>query len=378
MGSIVAIDVRELLTLSTIKGIGPNRLRTLVSRFGDPRAVAKATAKELATTEGIERKLASHIAHFYRDSGPARVKKYIDEQLSRLNKVDGRIITFWDKEYPDNLKKIYDPPPFLFVRGEFSDEDKFSIAIVGTRTPTAYGTHMAERFASGLARLGIPVISGLARGIDTTAHTATLKAGGTTIAVIGSGIDVIYPPENKQLVSRIIEHGAVVSEFEMGAKPDAGNFPRRNRIISGIALATVVVETGIDGGAMITATTALDQNRDVFAIPSAVSDKRRSGTNFLIKDGKAVLTESIDDILQELGPRLKRVLRDTELTRAQAPPDLTLFERRLYDAMGDEPVHIDALADRSGLATSEALVHLLSLEFKGVVKQMPGKNFVRI
>jgi DNA processing protein len=236
---------------------------------------------------------------------------------------------------------------------------------------------MAERFASELSKLGIPIISGLARGIDTSAHAASLKAGGRTVAVIGSGIDVIYPPENKQLFERITEQGAVVSEFLMGAKPDAGNFPRRNRIISGIALGTIIVETGIEGGAMITASTALDQNRATFAIPSAVTDKRKSGTNLLIKEGKAALVESVDDIIAELHPQLKRLLADQKVAQPKAAPELNLFEQKLYDVLEDDPIHIDLLAERASLTTADALVHLLSMEFKGAVKQLRGKMFVK-
>lgn len=371
-------DLRDLLTLTMIPGVGPNRLRALVSHFKDPALVADATTKQLVAVEGIERKTALCIVNYFRDSGPALAKREIDTQLSRLNKVDGRVVTFWDAEYPSTLKKIYDPPPFLFVRGHFVDTDADSIAIVGTRNPSPYGTQMAERFSSELAQLGISIISGLARGIDTIAHGCALKAGGRTVAIIGSGIDVIYPPENKPLFEKIINHGCVASEFSMGAKPDAGNFPRRNRIISGMALATLIVETGIDGGAMITATTALDQNREIFAIPSAINDKRRSGTNLLIKESKAILVESVDDILTELGPRLKRVLKDRTQLRKAPPAELTLFERHLYETMGDDPLHIDLLAERAKLSTSDALVQLLSLEFKGLVRQMPGKFFLRL
>ena len=369
------MDVRSLLILSQIPGVGPNRLRGLVNHFKDPAAVAKAAARELIQVEGIERKTAQMITAFFRGGGADRCSRVIDDQLSRLNRVEGRIVTFWDREYPDNLRKIYDPPPLFFLRGTLSDDDRYSIAIVGTRSPSPYGTTLADRFAAGLSRLGIPVISGLARGIDTTAHTAVVRGRGRTVAVIGSGIDVIYPPENRSLVERMLGSGALISEYPMGTKPDAGNFPRRNRIISGIALGTLIVETGIDGGAMITASMALDQNRDVFAVPAAVSERKPSGTNILIKQGKAMLTESVDDILAELAPRLKRFLSPGE-TPAQLPP-LSLFEQQVYDTLTEEPVHIDAISARSGLATSDALVHLLSLEFKGVVRQLPGKLFVR-
>jgi DNA processing protein len=371
-------DVRDLLLLSTIPGIGPTRLRALINHFEDPSAVATATAKQLVAIEGVERKTAQTIIDFFRGTRVPQAKRYVDDQLKRLNKVNGRVVTLWDKEFPSNLKRIYDPPPLLFVRGRFVESDNHSIAIVGTRTPSSYGTQMAERFAGELAKLGIPIVSGLARGIDTCAHAATIKVRGRTVAIIGSGIDVIYPPENKQLADRIIEDGALVSEFAMGAKPDAGNFPRRNRLISGMSLGSVIVETGIEGGAMITAAIALDQNREVFAIPSAINDRRKSGTNRLIKEGKAVLVESIEDILAELVPQLKRVLKDHEPLHKRVPPELTLFEHQLYDVMDDEPIHIDALAERAGLPTSDALVQLLSLEFKGAVKQMPGKMFVKL
>jgi DNA processing protein len=223
------------------------------------------------------------------------------------------------------------------------------------------------------------VISGLARGIDTTAHRSTLDSGGRTIAVIGSGIDLIYPPENVPLADRIATNGAVVSEFKMGAKPDAVNFPRRNRIISGISLGTLVIETGIEGGAMITAATALDQNREVFAVPGPVDSQKRSGTHLLIKEGRATLVEGIEDILVELTPRFKHLsLVKTRVSRQSPPADLTLFEQQVYLVLGNEPLHIDSLALSAGIPTADALVQLLSLELKGIVRQLPGKHFVRV
>jgi DNA processing protein len=295
-----------------------------------------------------------------------------------LHRAGGRIITFWDDEYPANLKRIYDPPAFLFVKGTFREREEHAIAIVGTRNPTPYGNSIAEKFAAELSRSGLTIVSGLARGIDTVAHSAALRAGGRTLAIIGSGLDVIYPAENKQLAARIAEHGAIVTEHEMGAKPDAVNFPRRNRIISGIALGTLVAETGIEGGAMITAAIALDQNREVFAIPSGLSDRRVSGTNRLIKEGKALLTESVADILSELGPRLRNLPGQPGNQSSDPGENLSLFERRLYDAMDDQPLHIDQITARTSFPAGDALVHLLSLEFKGLVVQRAGKIFVKI
>ncbi len=373
----MAISVRDLLILSCVPGIGPNRLRWLVNHFHDPRVVFDASPKQLAAVEGIDRRTAVSVVQYFRHSIPRVALRFADDQLSRLNRVNGSIVTYWDNEYPSNLRMIYDPPPFLFIRGRLAPEEATSLAIVGTRSPTPYGTEIAEHLASDLARYGLTVVSGLARGIDTVAHAAALKARGRTVAVIGSGVDIIYPSENRQLAERMIGNGAMASEYLMGTKPDACNFPRRNRIISGMSIATIVVETGKDGGAMITAAMALEQNRDIFAIPSPVSDKRPSGTNQLIKEGRAMLVESVDDILAELAPKLKGTAAHRPPARTTPPPDLTLFERKVLDAMDDDPVHIDPLAERAGLSTAETLVHLLGLEFKGVVRQLPGKLFVR-
>jgi DNA processing protein len=350
-----------------------------VNHFGDPACILEATPRELVAVEGIEEKTALAIARFCRSADMGVLRRALDDQMHRLQRTGGRIVSLWDKDYPSNLKKIYDPPIVLFVHGSFDPKDAYSIAVVGTRDPSPYGIHCAERFATELARKGLPVVSGLARGIDTAAHAAALRAHGRTIAVIGSGIDRIYPSENGPLAERISCAGAVVSEYEMGAKPDAVNFPRRNRIISGIAIATLVAETGVEGGAMITATTALDQNRDVFAIPFAINEKRMSGTNLLIRESKAMLVECVDDIVAELAPRLRGILSSASPLPREAPAELSLFERKIYDVLPeDAPIHIDALAQRSGLSTSDTLAHLLSLEIRGVVRQTPGKMFSRL
>lgn len=365
------INIRDLLRLAMIPGIGANRLRALVSHFGSPSIVLNASPLELIKVEGIEKKLASTIAHHPNNGETA------EYQLSLLNKVNGHIVTLWDDEYPEYLRRIYDPPPLLFIRGALLPADKFSIAIVGTRKPTAYGKLLAERFAHELAEKGLTIISGLARGIDTIAHHSALKANGRTIAIIGSSIDIIYPPENKKLVEKIEmnESGAVVSEFFMGTKPDPGNFPRRNRIISGMSLGTLLVETAEDGGAMITASTALDQNRELFCIPGNITEKYSAGTNKLIRDGHAKLVQNIDDILTELEPVLRPILKTT----APKPEvQLTAFEQKIFDILSANPIHIDAIAEQTQFSTSDTLVNLLSLEFKGVIKQLPGKLFVKM
>jgi DNA processing protein len=376
----MTINARELLVLHCIPGIGLGRLRSLLNHFGSTRAVLKASGKELIAVEGIEKKTAGAILSFLRSSHRHDAEHYADSQLSRLNRVEGRLVSIWDGSYPDHLRRIYDPPPFLFVRGTLLPEDDIAIAVVGTRNPSEYGRRVAGEFADLLARSGFTVISGLAKGIDTTAHSEALKAGGRTVAVIGSGVDVIYPHENNRLAEKITRHGAVISEFEMGAAPDAVNFPRRNRIISGMSLGTLVVETGVEGGAMITAKTALEQNREVFAVPGPLRKDRQSGTHLLIKEGHAKLTEDINDIISDLEPGIRRKLSVAQPPQPPKPAvaELTLFEERILAVMDNGPTHVDTIAVRSGLSASETLIHLLSLEFKDVVRQRPGKQFMKI
>lgn len=371
------VNVRELLLLARVPGIGPARLRALVNHFGDPRAALEASARSLGRVQGIDRTSAQSVAASARAPARSALEREVAAQLSRLNKAGGRIVTFWDAEYPENLKRIYDPPPYLWVLGALQPRDASGIAVVGTRSPTPYGIQVADRMSAGLACLGLPVISGLARGIDTAAHRAAVRAGGRTVAVIGSGIDVIYPPENRGLAQTLLQEGAIISEFEMGAKPDAVNFPRRNRLVSGISLGVLVVETGPEGGAMITAHLALDQGREVFATPSPLREGLRSGTNKLIREGKALLVESVDDIIAELAPRLGGVVASDKPRAAPPRPDLTLFERKVFDTLDEAPIHIDEVSRRSGLSPADTLVHLLTLEFKGAVRQMAGKLFMR-
>jgi DNA processing protein len=370
----VTVDPRDILILSRIPGVGPTRLRALITGFGSASGVASAPPRALRMIEGIEEKTAESITSFYRSGAADAASRFADDQRVKMERAAARAVTLWDPAYPESLRNIYDPPPLLFYRGTLAEEDTHSVAVVGTRKPSPYGLLMAERFASALASMGLTVVSGLARGIDSAAHAASVRSGNRTLAVIGSGIDIIYPSENRSLADRIARCGAVLSELPFGSKPDAPNFPRRNRIVSGISLATLVVETPPGGGAMITAAMALEQGREVFAVPSAVSRSSASGTNLLIKEGKAKLTETVEDILVELSGRLTGVRK---LPRADDAAEMTLFERTVLDALGEEPVHVDAIAARAHMTAPEALVHLLSLEFKGAVRQMPGKRFIR-
>ena len=291
---------RELLFLLRLPGVGPARVRTLVERFHDLASVLRAGTDDLAAAAGLSQQAARVIAHAA--SGPAaeRIRHWVDTQLGLLARKGARLVTLWQSEYPAGLREIHDAPPLLFVRGSLVPDDRRAVAVVGTRTMTSYGREVAEHIARGLAGQGFTVVSGLARGIDTVAHSAALAGGGRTLAVIGSGIDRLYPPENATLAERVAVSGALLSECTMGEKPLRFHFPRRNRIISGLALATIVVESGPAGGAMITAAFTLDQERMLFAVPSNVDIRRPSGTNLLIKEGRALLLETLDDLTREL------------------------------------------------------------------------------
>jgi DNA processing protein len=320
--------------------------------------------------EGISTNLAKRIRASNRSR--EQLKSSTEKELGILSKMKAEIITIWDDDYPPLLKKIYDPPLVLYIKGRLVESDNFSVAVVGTRGPTNYGKLQAEKFASDLASQGITIVSGLARGIDSVAHSAALKSGGRTIAVIGSGLNVIYPPENRRLFEKISESCAVISEYRLDTKPDAVNFPKRNRIISGLSLGCLVIETGIEGGAMQTAAFSLDQNREVFTVPGNLGIRQSEGTNLLIQKGEAKLVRNSEDILVELELKLKPVL-GKNIPKQQI--EMNFFEEKIMGCLNHEPVQIDKIAAITGLSTSDCLVHLLSLEFKGAVKQLPGKMF---
>lgn len=361
-----------LTHLLKIEGIGPLKVLTLVSRFNKFEDILSSNIHDLITVDGINKTLATKIHYSFSNIESSREK--VERTLNTLAKLNARAITFWDEDFPELLKKIYYPPLILYIIGKFEAQDKNSVAIVGTREPTNYGKSAAEKFAKELAQNKISIISGMARGIDSIAHQATLEVGGRTIAVIGSGLDVIYPPENKKLFSKICETGVVVSEYELGTKPDAQNFPRRNRIISGLSLGSIIIETRVNGGAMQTAAYAIDQNREVFAVPGFISSKQSEGPNTLIQRGEAKLVLNTEDILVELKLKLK-----PEVGKNIPKPsiDLNLFEQKLLNELEDQPKHIDELASNTSMTISDCLVNLLTLEFKGVIKQLPGKMFAR-
>lgn len=364
------IDKEQLINLSAISGVGATRIRALIAHFKSIEDIFNASLKRLATVDGVDFKIAKSIKD-YADFD------YGKQQVDRAKQQGVEIIDFWDDRYPENLKKIYDPPAFIFMKGTLVKQDKFAISIVGTRLPSSYGKLIGEKIAKELAQKGLVIISGLARGIDTICHWAALQSGGRTIAVMGSGLDHIYPGENKKLTEKIVEQGALISEFPMGTKPDAVNFPRRNRIIAGIALGTIVVEAGLKSGALLTANYALEQNREIFAVPGNINSPKSLGTNQIIKDGAKLITNA-NDVLIELEPQLKHFLKEDEARSKELPQDLTELEKILLNALSNEPIHIDKLANVIGKSTAETLSALLPLEFKDLVKQLPGKLFVRV
>lgn len=361
----------KLKLLLSIDHIGPSRILKLLSRFNSFHNIFDATLDELASINSFNKQLSRSIKDSVTEIDNIKLK--LESELKILDRIKCRIITYWDEEYPKSLKKIYFPPLVLYIKGNLKNDDEASISIVGTRKPTEYGKSQALKFARLLAEKGITIVSGMARGIDSIAHKQAIRSGGRTIAVIGSGIDIVYPPENRRLFEEISESGAVISEFEPSTKPDAQNFPRRNRIISGLSLGTLIIETKYVGGAMQTASHALDQNREVFAVPGNIDVKQSEGTNSLIRKGEAKLVQTLDDILEEL--------RIPSLRKAKSKPsvksyNLNLFEQTILNQISVEPKHIDIIADESGISAPDCLVHLLNLELRGIVRQLPGKNFI--
>lgn len=359
-------NLESWLILYSVPGVGPGRFRVLLERFGSPEGVLRASPSDLMSVPRMDERTAQAI----RDH---RDQDFVRRQLALIEKFEVKVVTLQDKGYPENLRRIYDPPPLLFVRGELRDGDRWAVAIVGCRRPTPYGSLVAERISGELAQRGIVVVSGMARGIDSVGHRAALARGGRTIAVLGCGVDVVYPPENRKLMAQIISSGAVVSEFPMGTKPEAPHFPRRNRIISGLSLGVVIVEADRNSGALITAEYALEQNREVFAVPGDVTEKRSRGTNWLIKEG-AKLVESIDDILEELGGTLKGISLPKPLSDLRVK--LTPEEQQVYQALSPKPTHIDTIARECSLPAPRVLSILLTLELNGLVRQLSGKMFV--
>lgn len=359
------------LALKSISGIGNRTFKRLLTYFGTPENVFKSSRKDLLATEVVSLRVVSEIQNFKEEN---RIRK----ELKEVKRRGFHLISFGDDEYPNYLRQIHDPPPILYINGEHMPDIGLAIGIVGSRHPTQYGIAMTRELSSGLVGFGLTIISGMARGIDTAAHEGALLVHGKTVAILGCGLGTIYPAENKRLYHKIAEHGAVVSEFPIHAGPDAHHFPIRNRIISGMSVGTVIVEATTRSGSLITARCAMEQGREVFAVPGSVRSFKSTGTHRLIKEG-AKLVENVTDIIEELSPILhcQSTYMEPETKDACASVSLSSKERRVLEALTPYPIHIDTIIRQLSLNPGEASSILLQLEIKGVVEQMPGKLFVK-
>ena len=359
------------LRLCMVSGVGPRMRKTLLERFGSAVNVFKAAPSELRDVDGVGPKLLRALTAAEREIDVAKEIAYCREnQITLLLETAA--------EYPRILKEIHDPPGVLFVRGEVRTTDALSIAIVGTRHATAYGLAQAERLASGLARAGYTIVSGLARGIDAAAHSAAMKAGGRTLAVLGSGVMDIYPPEHEKLAQQVMEHGAIISESHPLSPPLTGSFPQRNRIISGMSLGVIVVEASDRSGALISARHAMEQGREVFAVPGRVDSRNSRGCHQLIRDG-AKLIETVDDVLEEFGPLVAAAPRD-DGREIRHPAELQLNEPEtaVLAAIGTDPTSIDEVIAAAKLAVPQVLSTISVLEMKRLIRRVSGNKVIRI
>ena len=358
-------QITAIFNLLSVPKIGSQKVRNLVSKFTKANEIFSLSEQELCSVDGIDQKSAKAIRAFKKfEIGEKLVEKTISSGM--------KIYSLWDKEYPQLLKKIYDPPVFLFSIGKPLKVKEDAVAIVGTRTSTQYGKRVAKKLATEISSKNVVIVSGLARGIDTVAHTAAVQNQQRTIAVLGSGLDVIYPSENRKLAESIMEKGTIISEFPIGTKPEASNFPKRNRIISGLSHATIVVEAGNKSGAILTALNAVDQNREIFAVPGRIDDKQSLGCIRLIRNG-AVPVQNGDQVIQYIENRLFNQITPTQ---QKIILDLTNEEQSVYKNLSHEPIHIDLLSEKSGIGVTSLLGILLSLELKGAILQIGGKQFI--
>jgi DNA processing protein len=347
-----------------VKGIGAVRLQALIQYFGNLEIAWQASETELLSA-GLSQRIIDVFVDTRHKIDP--IEAYED-----ILKKEIKILTWEDLDYPDKLMNIDQPPPVIYIRGSIKPEDRWAVAIVGTRRVTSYGRQVTEQVSTYLARNGLTVVSGLARGVDGVAHQTTLANNGRTIAVLGSGIDQIYPPEHRQLAEKIIENGAVISDYHPGTPPDAGNFPPRNRIISGLSMATVVVEAGETSGALITATFAAEQGREVFAVPGPIYAPQSKGTNRLIREGAQPLLDPVD-IMESLNLRKVDHYKQASLL---LPGDE--LETKLMEILNLEPVYIDEIQTKAGFPVEKVSAALTMMELKGMVKQVGGMTFMAI
>ena len=359
------------LRLIFVSGVGPITRKALLEHFGSSQAVLDAPSSELRRVPGVGPKLSQLIAG-------AKQEIDVESEIATCREHGVTIVTEEHSSYPRMLREIHDPPGVLFMLGDLREEDAIAVAIVGTRHATQYGEQQAERLAGGLARAGIMVISGLARGIDAAAHRGAIAAGGRTIAVLGSGVLNVYPPEHAELSQQVIRHGALISEAPPHMQPLSGMFPQRNRVITGMSLGVIVVEAAERSGALVSAKHAMEQGREVFAVPGRVDSRTSRGCHHLIRDG-AKLVESVDDVLEELGPLVKATpSKDGLLVRRPAELQLNVQEQAVLNAIADHPTSIDQVVITSRLPVSRVLSTISVLEMRRLIRRVSGNLVVRV
>ncbi|MFH0925748.1 MAG: DNA-processing protein DprA [bacterium] len=390
------MDEKEAwIALNAIPNVGSITFQRLLSKFGSASAIFSSSCEDITKLAGLNPKVAENIKKF-------DVSFFLKNELSLINRYKVEIILAKDSNYPGLLKEIYSYPLVLYIRGHLNPHPTTSIAIVGTRYPTGYGQNVAKKFGEELAKLKITVVSGLAKGIDTAAHLGTLCGGGYTIAVLGCGVNVAYPPENKNLMDQIIEKGAIISEFAMSKPPEKRNFPIRNRVISGLSIGTIVIEAASKSGSLITADYALDQGREVFALPGNINSQNSQGTNSLIKQGAKLVT-GILDVLEEIAPQMINNLMDKPFperndktgisqnnieetvdspttqpfNHSTAQLSFSNDEKIIYQTLREHPLHIDEITRKTSLPVGKVLGFLTTLELKGAVEQVTANHFVR-
>jgi DNA processing protein len=376
-----SVDIEKWLKLIRADNVGPTTFAKLIKHFSSADRALGASVSELAKIDGVGFKTAEQIVR-------TRNKFDTTTELELAEKLDVWIINLADERYPPVLKRIYDPPPVLYIKGSLAGSDNLAIAIVGTRRCSLYGQEQSSRLAHFLSSAGFTICSGMARGIDSAAHQGALSAGGRTIAVQGCGLANVFPPENKKLFELIAESGACISELPLRYEPLSENFPPRNRIIAGLSLGTIVVEAGLRSGALITARAALENNREVMAVPGKIDSPLSKGAHQLIKQG-AKLVESVEDVMEALGYIGEQLQEHVTAAAAKASENIEtpLFdisqlklsedEKTIYDCLGKEPLHVDQIIEETDLAAGSINAALVSLRLKGLIKQLPGSLFLR-
>ncbi|MEC4888651.1 MAG: DNA-processing protein DprA [Nitrospira sp.] len=369
-----AAQLTAWLVLQAVEGVGDRTLVKLVQVFGLPERALAASLEEL-----VRAGCSPELAEAVRRGPELAVRRQIDRQVALIEQLKICVITLSDPAYPKRLAMIHDPPPLLYYTGSFDEQDGLAVAVVGGRHATPAGRAVTEEIAKELALRGWTIVSGMARGIDAAAHRGALAGNGRTLAVLGCGVDRTYPPEHDQLRKQIDAHGAVIAELPVGSPPQSHHFPRRNRIISGLSVGVLVAEAAVSSGSLITAKLALEQGREVFALPGSVKEARCRGSNGLIKEG-ATLVECADDILQALLPQVEpswRARMRPDAAPSSSSERLGPEEQRVYDALSYDARSVDAVIEQTQLSAAQVSVTLLSLELRGHIRQLPGQQYLR-